>query len=306
MPIYSQLGQAEWIFGLLTSCGINRGLIIEVGAHTPHKFSNSRTFIERGWSALLVEGDQSYCSDWEEFISSLPSSDQNIILHKDYVELKEGGLDDIVTQYDVNYADVLFLDIDGGEWHLLKSLCEIKPSIVCVEADGGYPHSITYTPEKIESGNQASHRSMHEMMKQQGYQYLYGFAQDMIYASDEFIAEVIQPKMPHIDFGDDVFFSVGKNNLEPCIMAFNGWANLAIKKLPRPKVYDYASARIDRLVNSCQRRSAVELFHLWERALHSFAYLLDGNPEHIRHSFYLEVEEFILKYKTLSRSMGGD
>ena len=306
VPIYSQLGQAEWIYTLLSYCGINDGLVVEVGAHTPYSLSNSRIFIENGWNALLVEGEHEYLVQWEEFIENILTSGQEITLYKDYVELKEGGIDDILKHHDVKFADILFLDIDGGEWHLLKSLNEFKPSIVCVEADAGFPHSIVYTPQLIESGNQASHRSFHEMMKKRGYQYLHGFGQDLIYASEEFIAEFIQPKLPYMAFGDDLFFTSGKNNLEPCIMAFFNWLELSNKKVPKPKVYDYAGTRIDKLIESGQKECAIELFNIWERAFQSFAYLLEENSESLRFSYYSEVEEFLLKYKSLSNAIWID
>lgn len=50
---YSQYGEAEFVMSMFPAD--YKGAVMEVGAWDPKVFSNSRTFIEAGWRALLVE-----------------------------------------------------------------------------------------------------------------------------------------------------------------------------------------------------------------------------------------------------------
>lgn len=50
---YSQNGEDRIVFPHLS--GISRGVVLDIGAGDPTKFSNSMALIERGWRAILVE-----------------------------------------------------------------------------------------------------------------------------------------------------------------------------------------------------------------------------------------------------------
>ena len=66
---YSQFGQGEYLYNLATHLCPQTKTVVDIGAHTPHKLSNSRCFLENGYVGCLVEANPKYCNEWDIFIS---------------------------------------------------------------------------------------------------------------------------------------------------------------------------------------------------------------------------------------------
>ena len=62
----------------------------------------------------------------------------------------DGSMTYKMTKSPHGHLDVLFLDIDGGEYQLLNGFIanECRPKIICVEYDNTFPLSIDYVPTK--------------------------------------------------------------------------------------------------------------------------------------------------------------
>src|SRR5690348_17882689 len=52
---YSQHGEDRIISAYLDRCQLESGMILDIGAWDPIDKSNSRLFIERGWTAILID-----------------------------------------------------------------------------------------------------------------------------------------------------------------------------------------------------------------------------------------------------------
>lgn len=258
LPIYSQLGQAEWIYSLLASCGITIGSVFEAGAHSPNLNSNSRIFIENGWEAYLIESDQSHAHSWSEYLStiSLGKRDKVSIINRE-IPYESNGLESLFLSLSIKSLDVLFFDIDGGEYQLLESLNATQPNIVCVEADNGYPLNISYVPNHIRHLDQCSHRAMYEMMIRKGYIYLTGLAQDLIFVTPDLLHETILKYRPDLPYGEDFFFQTAHRNFENYFRIWDNWPqNIAAGVV----TVEYFSTRLRRLVNNNQHSEA-SIFH---------------------------------------------
>jgi len=59
----SQFGQAEYIYDLLRSSGINHGQVFEAGAASPSHVNNSVIFRKNGWTNFLVEPSHLACNE---------------------------------------------------------------------------------------------------------------------------------------------------------------------------------------------------------------------------------------------------
>ena len=136
----SQFGQAEWLLELCKALGLQNGHIFEAGASSPHSISNSRCFINEGWTATLVEALGEHCEEWEQL------NLDNIKIYKKLIPYKYSGLNDTLDELCDSCPDVLFLDIDGSEYHQLKGLTDFRPKFICVEYDNSYPLNIEYVP----------------------------------------------------------------------------------------------------------------------------------------------------------------
>jgi hypothetical protein len=184
MKIFSENGQAEWILQLLNGLGIDKGVVFEAGAHRPDSISCSRCFIEHGYSAILVERDESFVKLWRQ--QGFP----NVEILKQSIEYNSSGLDKLL--YEVNAPadlDVLFLDIDGGELQLVAGLSRFHPKIICIEYDNSFPLSIDYVPRQITHGRQASSTATYKELVRSGYTYLKSFWHDHVFISNDFVTE---------------------------------------------------------------------------------------------------------------------
>ena len=124
----------------------------------------------------------------------------NVSIFNAPIEYKNDGLKCIFDNYKIPHnLDVLFLDIDGGEYQLLKGFInkESRPKIICVEYDNSFPLSIDYVPSKY--CHQASSMSFYKLMSSLGYIYVNTFFHDHIFMCEKF-ADQINFSRPPFEF----------------------------------------------------------------------------------------------------------
>ena len=183
----SQRGQSEYIFSWLESYGIKDGTCFEAGAGSPDWISNSKVFIENGWKAYLVERDQLSCEKWKSLALD------NVSIFNTSIPYRQDGLITIFKENKIPQdIDVLFLDIDGGEYQLLEGFISggYRPKVICVEYAYAFPISIDYIPTSICYQKQASSIAFFRMLSSAGYVYLKTFFQDHIFVDRDFAAKI--------------------------------------------------------------------------------------------------------------------
>ena len=208
----SQFGQDQFIFNLLDLCGgrEKHGHIVEAGAASPSHVSNSLLFLEEGYSLRLIEGDIRMSSEWNQVTG-------DIRLLEQYVPYKEDGMDKTLINFEdlPTDFDALFLDINGGEWQLIRGMSEYRPKIICVEYDNAYPLSIDYVPSFFgysPQTGQASGQAFHRMLSKKRYCFCKAFFQDYVYISEEFLSAIISVK-PDFKYGTKEFLKTAHNAL---------------------------------------------------------------------------------------------
>ena len=194
----SQFGQDQYVLNLLDLGGgtrVKRGFIVEAGAASPSHVSNSLLFLEKGYSLRLIEGNASMALGWKQVTGDIKLLECYIPYTDDAMNKSLDRFEDLTSDF-----DALFLDINGGEWQLLKGMTMYRPKIICVEYDNAYPLSIDYVPSFFgyspETG-QASAQAFHRMLTQKCYYFCKAFFQDCIYVSEEFMPAILSAK---IDF----------------------------------------------------------------------------------------------------------
>ena len=157
----SQFGQSEWIFQFLVTCGINDGVVFEAGASSPHRINNSSVFRKNGFRALLCEAEKNVYDEWQD----VDSDCVNIVNKR--IDYDRKGLERILDELQAPFSlEVLFFDIDGGEYQLLEGLDSYRPKMICVEYDNAYPLNIDYIPLRTRHGfQQASSLAMFKLMR---------------------------------------------------------------------------------------------------------------------------------------------
>jgi len=163
-------------------------------------------FIEAGWKAILVEAYEDYFNEWRRLQLD------NVDVFNIGINYIDSGLESLLA--DINAPrniDIFFLDIDGGEYHLLNGLNSYRPKFICVEYDNTYPLSIDFVPNQIRHGVAASSLATYKLMIGKGYTYVRSFFQDHIFIANELL-ECVKDSI-QFPIGKDAFVSSASSHL---------------------------------------------------------------------------------------------
>lgn len=123
------------------------GTCVEFGAWDGKHMSNTyNLWHNKGWSAILIEGDKKRFLDLKEATAKYPK----VIAHLAFVE--ETGinsLDSILGKLNSTSIDLLSVDIDGDDYYILKSL-SIRPKILILEYNPTIPPHLSVISNKGE------------------------------------------------------------------------------------------------------------------------------------------------------------
>jgi len=136
--IYSQFGEDGIIEKIFKIIGPSSKICIEFGAWDGYHYSNTANlWANNGWTGILIEGDENRYEKLK----------QNIEGHKSlaickYVGLKKGNtLEDILKQNEItDIIDLLSIDIDGDDYHILSSLKYLRPRVIICEYNPTIPY----------------------------------------------------------------------------------------------------------------------------------------------------------------------
>ena len=133
---YSQVNEESYLEHILKSVPKVNNFIVELGAWDGYHLSNTRYFIEKGYEALLIDGDNKGNDEVKQhFISK-----ENVIpLLKTYKTPKK--------------FDLFCIDLDGNDLYVLEEVLKAgyKPSVILAEFnpifDANLSYTIRYNPE---------------------------------------------------------------------------------------------------------------------------------------------------------------
>lgn len=131
----SQNGEDGVIEEIFARCGIPCGTCCEFGAWDGVHLSNCKSLIDRGWTALMIEGDRDRFLKLKKTFAGNP----RVICVNAFVDTSASSLDAICNANGFSELDFLSIDIDGLDFDICNSL-QIRPKVVCVEINcGHYP-----------------------------------------------------------------------------------------------------------------------------------------------------------------------
>ena len=188
--------------------------------------------------------------------------------------------------------DVLFFDIDGGEYQLLEGLRKYRPKFICVEYNNSYPLCIDFVPNSIRHGVQASSRAMYRLMAAKGYTYCKSFFHDHVFISNEFL-DKIKPNVFEEPLGITAFANNASKHL------YNYFNVLAFQKDPVDGI-NFCKERLDFLINNGSREQARIYFWFTTHTIYSFKNEINkARGEEYCKSLWIAYDEFHHSYALL-------
>jgi hypothetical protein len=120
---YSQNGEEAFIEYILNHIPSKGNHLVDIGANDGYFLSNTRHFIQEGFTHLLIDGDAKDMPDVKEHF------------------IKKDNIIDILRQYNTPVEfDLLSLDIDGIDLYVLEEVLKnYKPSLIIAEYNAMFP-----------------------------------------------------------------------------------------------------------------------------------------------------------------------
>jgi len=289
--IRSQYGQAEFILALYqpVTKSSRKLTVVEVGANQPTQGSNSCCFIVENHKCYLIEANTDYAEQWKRL------NIENAEIYNSPIEYSPDGLVNALKSIGIEKSfDILFLDIDGGEYHLLKNNLTYRPSIICVEVDNGFPPNIKYVPPTIQhgmDGGQASSLSTFLMLQSMQYTYVRSFAQDMVFVSNEMVTQILPQLGPQAIVGIDAYYKYAAAAI------YNPLPVLLNQNDEKPTAgIDFYRKKIDSLLWVSQPKEAAFLYFMLEPWFQILPNMLANRSESYGRTLLKEVEDFRKSY----------
>lgn len=149
---------------------------VEFGAYDGVEYSNTRHLVlEKGWSALMMEGDEKLAAKMVENYRDVPRvKAQQAWIYPGNVELlfEENGVP--------KDLDLLVIDIDSNDWYVWRVIHDFQPKVVVLDVNPFFAppqkmvidfHPMNYWDKTDYFG--ASLQSLYELGKKKGYELVY-------------------------------------------------------------------------------------------------------------------------------------
>ena len=163
---YSQWGEHEIIHALLNSLPNLNRWCVDVGAGDGVHLSNTRSLIEDGYAAVLIEGDPAKYEALRAFASPTVHT-----LHAVVTPDTEQSLDSILNKTQAPPdPDLLSIDIDGNDYHVWASLTNYQPKVVVIEFNPTMGEDLYFIqPRDADVGFGSSLKALVELGRTKGY-----------------------------------------------------------------------------------------------------------------------------------------
>ena len=204
--VYSQGGEDGIIEEILKRIGREASLdkwCVEFGALDGIRFSNVCNLIKnRDYNAILIEGDK---SKYRKLCKNFPQ--ENVIKLCQFVTLEgTSSLDEILGKTNIpGDFDFLSIDIDGCDYHILKTLENYKPKVICIEFNHYIPNEVEFVQsEDFSVKHGSSARSMILLAASKGYFLAACTDCNLIFVRKEFRNDIVELKLDEVRDDTDV------------------------------------------------------------------------------------------------------
>lgn len=182
--VFSQNGEDGMIQEIVGRLGIEKGTVVEFGAHNGLYCSNSRALILQGWAAMLIEADDNL----HRQLHGLYHKPSTITFNQppDHKIHNVSTLQRMVTPDNVNTTlppeiDVLSIDVDGIDYHIWRAY-KGRAKVVIIEINSSLDPLSSLEGDAVRG---SSYGSMLLLGWQKGY-FLLCHCGNLIFIADQY------------------------------------------------------------------------------------------------------------------------
>lgn len=169
--IYSQYGEDGIIKKIFEIMGTTSKIAVEFGAWDGIHLSNTANLWinDKSWRAVLVESDE---KKFEKLRNNLDGADVQCLAVHNYVGISENNsIEALLKAFNITEpVDLMSIDIDGNEYHILESLKTIRPRLIICEYNPTIPVTMDiYAPYSENNRLGASVGALNRIAQEKGY-----------------------------------------------------------------------------------------------------------------------------------------
>lgn len=165
--VHSQFGEDGIAARLLEVLPRRDSWCVEFGAWDGRHLSTTLLLRERGYRAVLIEGDAQRHRELQEWIAA--SEPGSIALQGYVAPSGPSSLDALLAQTPIPIDfDFLSIDIDGADYQVWEGVERYRPKAVCIECNPSFPDDAVFVQEHDNQGS--SMLAMVELGRRKGYE----------------------------------------------------------------------------------------------------------------------------------------
>jgi hypothetical protein len=152
--VYSQNDEDGILQEIFKRIGIVYGSFVEFGVETGLE-NNTRGLLHQGWSGLWIESQAERVATMHHAMSRTVSRGQLRIIHS--LVTRDNINDLIASCFSQNEIDLLSVDVDGNDYHLVEALTCVRPRVMVIEYNAKFAppieYCMAYNPSHVWNGS---------------------------------------------------------------------------------------------------------------------------------------------------------
>jgi len=179
--VHSESGEDGILERLFERLGVERGFFVEFGAWDGRRLSNTRLLAERGWSGILIEGDDRHFAQLRD---NLPGGRVSAV-HARVGLSGDRALEAILDRAGCpEQVDLLSIDVDSDDLAIWLTLRRRRPTCVVIEFNVTIPFDVDFiNPPGRSWGNGA--RTIERAARAKGYRLVAMTRMNLVFATAE-------------------------------------------------------------------------------------------------------------------------
>lgn len=139
--VFSQSDEDGIIAQIFHRIGLTNRVFVEFGVGDGLE-NNTSALLFDGWSGLWIEGSKEYCDRMRSNMSNLIEAGR-LTLVNDFI--RRDNIDSLISNnLKAREIDLLSVDIDGNDAHVVENIACINPRVIVVEYNGKFGPSIDF------------------------------------------------------------------------------------------------------------------------------------------------------------------